>query len=153
MADYGDNSMREMDDEAARLTDALLRGEPVPAHSEASLLLEIARGLDELIAPRQALTAEAQARVRSNVEAAWAQRAAPKPGLISLQGWMAGWVAAAAALVLVVLSIPPEAGFPLELSGLAAGSNAAAAEISWRATVFVLGSLGLMVYLLHRLRR
>ena len=145
--------MTGLDDEAAQLTDALLRGEAVSASAEAVPLLEMARGLDELIAPRQAITAEAQLRVRSAVEAAWAQRGSAKSGRVVFRGWMAGWTAAAAALLLAVLLIPPQAGFPLELSGLAAGANTAATEISWRAAVFVLGSLGLVVYLLHRLRR
>jgi hypothetical protein len=151
--DLQDKSMATLDDEVARLTDAVLRGEPVSASDEAAPLLEVARQLDQLIAPREAPSDLAQARLRQSIDAAWAQRSVAKAPSVRTWGWLAGWAAAAAALVLVVLLIPPQASFPLTLSGAAADSAGAAAEISWRVLVFVLGSVGLVLYLLYRLRR
>jgi hypothetical protein len=151
--DSQDKSMAMLDDEVARLTDAVLRGDSASASEEAAPLLEVARQLDHLIAPREALSDVTQARLRQSIDAAWAQRGAAKPPRVASRSWLVGWAAAAAALVLVVLLIPPQASFPLNLSGAAAEAGAAAAEISWRALVFVLGSAGLVLYLLYRLRR
>ncbi len=153
MTDSQDKSLTRLDDELAELTDALLRGESVSPSDDAAPLLRMAQRLDDLIAPREPLAAASEARLHQAVERTWDQRAPAQPKRVIAWGWMAGVAAAAAALLLVVLLIPPDASFPLALSGSAAAPGAAVAVISWRAAVFVLGIAGLVVYLLYRLRR
>ncbi|HYO87232.1 MAG TPA: hypothetical protein VER79_01220 [Candidatus Limnocylindrales bacterium] len=153
MTDFQNQAPSRLDDELAELTDALLRGDETRASGEAVPLLEMAYRLDDLIAPRERPGADAEARLRLTAESAWNQRVTSRKKRAISWGWDAGVGAAAAALILVVLLIPPEATFPLLLSGAAAESGAAAAEISWRDAVFVVGTAGLVVYLLYRLRR
>lgn len=149
-----DERSRWLDDESADLTDALLRGELPVASDEAAPLLDVARRLDALIAPREAPSDAFSSRLRAGVERAWTERESRSPATARYR-WNWAWAGLAAAILLIaVLAIPPGATFPLALSGAAADSQAgAAADISWRAVILVAGLAGFAVYFGYRLRR
>lgn len=149
MSESSDAQSRRLDDEAAALTDALLRGESPAASDEAQPLFDVAQRLDALIAPRVAPSAAFQNQLRAGVEAAWNERSPQRPvrpGRAALL-WS---LAAAAVLLLAVLVIPDSASFPVALSGTAAGEGTGWVQVPWRAVIALLGFGGLAGWWLYR---
>lgn len=143
---------RRLDDEAAALTDALLRGESPAASDEAQPLFDVAQRLDALIAPRTAPSAAFQNHLRGEVEAAWSERSPQRPARL-VRAALLWTLAAAAVLLLVVLIIPGSASFPVALSGAAASDGAGWVQVPWRAAIALLGFGGLGLWWLFRRRR
>lgn len=140
---------RRLDDEAAALTDALLRGESPAASDEAQPLFDMAQRLDALIAPRTAPSAAFQNRLRAEVEAAWSERTPQRP-VRPVRAALLWSLSIAAVLVLVVLAIPDSASFPVALSGTAAGDGAGWVHLPWRAVIALLGFGALAGWWLYR---
>jgi len=141
-----------MDDEAAALTDALLRGETPVASDEAQPLLDVARQLDALIAPRTAPSAAFQYQLRAEVEAAWNARP-PRRAARSARTVLVWSVLAAAVLLLAVLLVPESASFPVALSGTAAAGGAGWVHVPWRVVIALAGAGGLAAWWFYRRRR
>lgn len=152
MSESAGDFSRRLDDEAAALADALLRGESPAASDEAQPLLDIAQRLNGLITPRTPPPAPFERHLRARLESEWAARPASHQPR-RMQAALIWTLAAAAALVLVVLSIPESASFPLTLSGTAAIADVSGAMVSWRAVVLLLGASGLAAFWIYRLLR
>lgn len=146
-----DEPMQPVDDELAALTDALLRGEPpVAASAEAAPLLDVARRLDALIAPRTAPSPDFQRRLRTETEKAWATRARRRQTSNRRAIW---YLAAAAAVILLTfIIVPASATFTLNLAGAAVEGASQPVEIPWRGVILLIAIAGIGVYWLYRRR-
>lgn len=152
MTESQEERSRRLDDEAAALTDALLRGETPAVSEESQSVLDVALRLDALIAPRTPPSTAFERQLRTEVEAAWIARS-PRRTSHLVRNAVIWTLAAAAVLLIAFVAIPDSATFPLSLSGSATSTDTGWVQVPWRAVIFVLGFGGLAVYWIYRLRR